>query len=98
MHNKVSSGSILRGKTHSQHTLGDFEETLKTLPKGANALNETYTDDIARIKQQNDSDKEAAMKVLSWIFFARRPLTSFPVLLDNNTGEGVRKMSFLSLK
>jgi hypothetical protein len=49
---------------------------LGRLSKGSAALNAAYNEAIQRIDGQLDGDKERAKKVLSWITYARRPLTT----------------------
>lgn len=46
-------------------------KTLETLPTGVSA---TYKDAIERIKDQSDAEADLGMKVLSYVFCAKRPL------------------------
>ncbi|KAF7577158.1 Arp, Ankyrin repeat protein [Pyrenophora tritici-repentis] len=50
--------------------------TLDNLLKGSAALNDAYEDALQRIKSQLDGHYELAKKVLLWITYARRPLTT----------------------
>jgi hypothetical protein len=45
---------------------------LQTLPK---TLDDTYGEAMKRINYQDEEDAQLAMKVLSWISFALRPLS-----------------------
>jgi hypothetical protein len=45
---------------------------LQTLPK---TLDDTYDEAMKRINYQDEEDAQLAMKVLSWISFALRPLS-----------------------
>ena len=49
---------------------------LGRLTKGAAALDDAYGDALERIESQLDDDRKLARKVLSWITFAKRPLTT----------------------
>ncbi|KAF1939265.1 ankyrin repeat protein, partial [Clathrospora elynae] len=50
--------------------------TLAKLPKGSAALDDAYRDALQRIEGQLDGDFKLAREVLSWITFAKRPLTT----------------------
>ncbi|PVH90781.1 hypothetical protein DM02DRAFT_411112 [Periconia macrospinosa] len=50
--------------------------TLANLSKGLAALDNAYKNALQRIKGQLDGHYELAKKVLSWITYARRPLTT----------------------
>lgn len=50
--------------------------TLANLSNGSAALDDTYKDAFQRIKSQLDGHYELAKKVLLWITYARRPLTT----------------------
>jgi hypothetical protein len=54
----------------------DVKSTLATLSKGSAALDEAYKEAIQRIEGQLSGDYELAKKVLSWITYAKRPLTT----------------------
>ena len=56
----------------SKSSLRAVRNALKTLPTQVNA---TYDEVIARIRAQNPDDRGLADKVLSWIVYARRPLS-----------------------
>jgi ankyrin repeat protein len=62
----------LRGKP----TKKAIQSTLTKLPKGSEALKEAYSEAIKRIKGQLPEEFELAKKVLSWITYAQRPLTT----------------------
>jgi ankyrin repeat protein len=59
-----------------KRTAKDVKLTLAKLSKGSAALNDAYGDALHRIKGQLDGDYILAKKVLSWITFAKRPLTT----------------------
>lgn len=50
--------------------------TLDGLPKGSKALDEAYTDAIQRIEGQLPGKSMQAKRVLSWITYAQRPLST----------------------
>ncbi|RMZ68355.1 ankyrin [Pyrenophora seminiperda CCB06] len=50
--------------------------TLANLSKGSAALDDAYKEAIQRIEGQLSGDYELAKRVLSWITYARRPLTT----------------------
>jgi ankyrin repeat protein len=54
----------------------DVKSTLAKLSKGLAALNKAYKEAIQRIEGQLSGDYELAKKVLSWITYAKRPLTT----------------------
>lgn len=54
----------------------EVKSTLSKLFKGAAALDDAYGEALRRIDGQLDGDRELAKKVLSWITFAKRPLTT----------------------
>ena len=62
----------LRGKP----TKKAIQSTLTKLPKGSEALKEAYNEAVKRIKGQLPEEFELAKKVLSWITYAQRPLTT----------------------
>ena len=53
-----------------------MKTTLVRLTKGAAALDAMYREAIQRIEGQLDTECELAKRVLSWITFAKRPLTT----------------------
>lgn len=53
-----------------------IRRSLQNLPKGSDALDQTYKIAMQRIQGQDVGFREVAEKVLSWITSARRPLTS----------------------
>ncbi|OCK74175.1 ankyrin, partial [Lepidopterella palustris CBS 459.81] len=57
-------------------TAKKVKTTLANLTKGTAALDNAYKDALQRIKSQLDGHYELAKKVLSWITYARRPLTT----------------------
>jgi hypothetical protein len=59
-----------------KRTAKDVKSTLTKLSKGSAALNDAYRDALQRIKGQLGSDYTLAKNVLSWITFAKRPLTT----------------------
>jgi hypothetical protein len=63
--------SLLDKKTQTKVKL-----TLARLLKGSAALDDAYREAMKRIEGQLSGDHELAKKVLSWIAFAKRPLTT----------------------
>jgi ankyrin repeat protein len=59
-----------------KRTVTKVKSTLAKLSKGSAALDDAYRDALQRIKGQLDGDQELAKKVISWITFAKRPLTA----------------------
>lgn len=62
----------LSGKT----TAKEVKSTLATLSKGADALNDAYHEALERIEGQLAGHSQLAKKALTWIIFAKRPLTT----------------------
>jgi hypothetical protein len=62
-----------------KRTEKDVKTTLVTLTKGAAALDDAYKKALQRIDGQLEGDRELARKVLSWITFAKRPLTTVEI-------------------
>lgn len=60
------------------HTRGFFlvKLALAILSKGAAALNNMYSEALERIEGQRASYSRLAKNVLTWIIFAKRPLTT----------------------
>ncbi|OAG12718.1 ankyrin [Paraphaeosphaeria sporulosa] len=74
-------GMFLLARLHTdslldKRTVKEVKLTLDRLSKGSAALNDAYDDAIQRIDGQLDGDRERAKKVLLWITYARRPLTT----------------------
>jgi hypothetical protein len=59
--------SVVQGRNDS--------EVLNALERLPHNITEIYDDAMVRIEQQHKVDKELAHQVLSWIVYARRPLT-----------------------
>ncbi|KAF2026442.1 ankyrin, partial [Setomelanomma holmii] len=59
-----------------KRTAKDVKSTLAKLSKDSAALDEAYEEAIQRIEGQLSGDYELAKKVLSWITYAKRPLTT----------------------
>ncbi|KAH8710036.1 ankyrin repeat domain-containing protein [Phaeosphaeriaceae sp. PMI808] len=57
-------------------TAKEVKLTLATLSKGAAALNDAYCEALERIEGQQAGHSRLAKHVLSWITFAKRPLTT----------------------
>jgi plasmid replication initiation protein len=55
-----------------QHNEEGVLDALNNLP---NDIDEIYDQAMERIERQSNADKELAERVLSWITYARRPLT-----------------------
>ncbi|KFY17788.1 hypothetical protein V492_00386 [Pseudogymnoascus sp. VKM F-4246] len=62
----------LRGKG----TKKEIRSTLKNLPKGLTALSKAYDEAIERIEGQLPEESTRAKRVLSWIIYAERQLTT----------------------
>ncbi|KAL9025778.1 MAG: hypothetical protein Q9180_007594, partial [Flavoplaca navasiana] len=74
-------GMFLLARLHTdslldKRTVKDVKTTLIRLTKGAAALDAAYREALQRIEGQLDNDRELAKRVLSWITFAKRPLTT----------------------
>lgn len=59
----------------SQPTKGDLLDLLRTLNQGERGLDEQYHEAMKRIQDQEPKRKALAMKILTWIVYAERPLT-----------------------
>ncbi|KAH7411643.1 hypothetical protein DE146DRAFT_674164 [Phaeosphaeria sp. MPI-PUGE-AT-0046c] len=57
-------------------TAKEVKSTLNTLLKGAAALDNAYREAVERIEGQRTSHTKLAKSVLTWITFAKRPLTT----------------------
>ncbi|KAM3152736.1 hypothetical protein ABEW05_006874 [Botrytis cinerea] len=53
-----------------------MRNALNMLPTGSNAYKDAYKDAMERIEGQLDDERDLAKQVLSWITFAKRPLTT----------------------
>ncbi|RYP63304.1 hypothetical protein DL771_009336 [Monosporascus sp. 5C6A] len=78
---EVVGGMFLLARLHTdllldKRTPKDVKSALAKLSKGSAALHSAYGDALQRIEGQLDGDCELAKKVLSWITFAKRPLTT----------------------
>ncbi|KAF2677729.1 ankyrin repeat protein, partial [Lentithecium fluviatile CBS 122367] len=60
-------------------TVKEVKSALAKLSKGSAKLEDAYGDALERIKGQLSGRYERAKKVLSWITFAKRPLTTAEV-------------------
>ncbi|KAF2186639.1 ankyrin repeat protein [Zopfia rhizophila CBS 207.26] len=59
-----------------KRTKAKVQCVLKNLSKGSEALNDAYSEAIVRIDRQLPEDSALAKRVLSWITYAQRPLTT----------------------
>ncbi|UKZ88775.1 uncharacterized protein TrAFT101_004511 [Trichoderma asperellum] len=59
----------------TKSVLGTVEFTLKNLPGGLNELDTAYDNVIRRIQNQDDDDVIMAKQILTWLYYAARPLT-----------------------
>lgn len=59
-----------------KRTVKDVKATLARLSKGAATIDGAYHDAFARIEGQRHGDRTLAKDVLTWITFAKRPLTT----------------------
>ncbi|KAJ7443994.1 ankyrin repeat domain-containing protein [Mycena latifolia] len=77
---KISSnadGMFLLAKLHTESlatkmTIKAVREALQHLPKD---LSHTYDEAINRIKNQNEEDRQLAIQALTWVAYAKRPLS-----------------------
>ncbi|KAL5378431.1 hypothetical protein DPSP01_009188 [Paraphaeosphaeria sporulosa] len=74
-------GMFLLARLHTdslvdKRTVKEVKSTLDQFKKGSAALEDAYNEAIQRIDGQLDGDQALAKKVLSWITYARRPLTT----------------------
>ncbi|KAF2257611.1 hypothetical protein CC78DRAFT_442927, partial [Lojkania enalia] len=74
-------GMFLLARLHTdslldKRTVKDVKSTLAKFSKGSAALDEAYKKAIQRIEGQLSGDYELGKKVLSWITYAKRPLTT----------------------
>ncbi|TGO25475.1 hypothetical protein BPAE_0079g00220 [Botrytis paeoniae] len=53
-----------------------MRNALNSLPTGSDAYKDAYKDAMERIEGQLDDDRDLAKQVLSWITYAKRPLTT----------------------
>ncbi|TGO37978.1 hypothetical protein BHYA_0084g00080 [Botrytis hyacinthi] len=53
-----------------------MRKALNSLPTGSDAYRDAYKDAMERIEGQLDDERDLAKQVLSWITFAKRPLTT----------------------
>lgn len=59
----------------TKNVLGMVESTLRNLPKGLKELDTAYDDVITRIQNQDDDDVMMAKQILTWLYYAARPLS-----------------------
>ncbi|KAL8893509.1 MAG: hypothetical protein Q9192_005193 [Flavoplaca navasiana] len=74
-------GMFLLARLHTdslldKRTVRDVKTTLVSLTKGAAALDAAYREALQRIEGQLDNDRKLAKRILLWITFAKRPLTT----------------------
>ncbi|RAQ99167.1 ankyrin repeat domain-containing protein [Stemphylium lycopersici] len=74
-------GMFLLARLHTnslldKRTAKDVKSTLAKLSKGLAALDDAYKEAVQRIEGQLSGDYELAKRVLSWITYAKRPLTT----------------------
>ncbi|KAJ7301960.1 ankyrin repeat domain-containing protein [Mycena albidolilacea] len=72
-----AKGMFLLAKLHTEslatkNTIKAVREALEDLPADLNA---TYDEAMTRINVQNAEDKKLALKTLTWVVYAERPLT-----------------------
>ncbi|RBR10782.1 uncharacterized protein FIESC28_09313 [Fusarium coffeatum] len=66
--------SLQAGTVLSQPTKGDLLETLETLTRGEQGLDDHYYQAMNRIQDQEPNRKALALKILTWIVHSKRPL------------------------
>ncbi|KAL6909249.1 putative ankyrin repeat protein [Trichoderma evansii] len=59
----------------AKNVLGMVEYTLRNLPEGLKELDTAYEDVLTRIQNQDDDDVRMAKQILTWLYYAARPLT-----------------------
>lgn len=59
----------------TKNVLGMVESTLRNLPEGLRELDSAYDDVITRIQNQDDDDVMMAKQILTWLYYAARPLS-----------------------
>lgn len=59
----------------TKSVLGTTEWTLKNLPQGLKELDKAYDDVITRIQTQDEEDLKLAEQIITWLYYAIRPLT-----------------------
>ncbi|KAL6171520.1 hypothetical protein ACJQWK_02534 [Exserohilum turcicum] len=74
-------GMFLLARLHTdslldKKTAKDVKSTLAKLSKGSAALDDAYKEAVYRIEGQLSGDYKLAKRVLSWITYAKRPLTT----------------------
>ncbi|MCJ1255063.1 hypothetical protein MMC24_002879 [Lignoscripta atroalba] len=74
-------GMFLLAQLHLDSLIGTrstkaLQKALQKLPKGSKAYDQAYKDAIDRIEGQIANSRELAKQILSWITYARRPLTT----------------------
>ncbi|KAJ7443730.1 ankyrin repeat-containing domain protein [Mycena latifolia] len=72
-----ADGMFLLAKLHTEslatkNTVKAVREALRHLPKD---LNYTYEEAMNRIKSQNEDDRQLALQALTWVAYAKRPLS-----------------------
>ncbi|KAJ7444029.1 ankyrin repeat-containing domain protein [Mycena latifolia] len=72
-----ADGMFLLAKLHTEslatkNTVKAVREALQHLP---NNLNHTYEEAMNRIKNQNEDDTQLALQALTWVAYAKRPLS-----------------------
>lgn len=59
----------------TKNVLGTVECILRNLPRGLKELDTAYDNVITRIRNQDDDDVKMAKRILTWLYYAARPLT-----------------------
>jgi hypothetical protein len=77
---KLTPFRFLLARLHTDSLLDkrkpkEVKSTLANLKKGAAALNSAYSGALQRIEGQLENDRKLAKAILSWVTFAKRPLT-----------------------
>lgn len=60
----------------AQNTKGDVLEALHSLGKGEGELHKTYEQAVERINSQRAPSRDLAWRILEWIVFSKRPLST----------------------
>ena len=58
----------------NQPTIGHLTRALGNLPRGPSGLYKTYDQAVHRMKAQEETCQDLARQIITWIFYARRPL------------------------
>ncbi|GFF94638.1 hypothetical protein IFM53868_07629 [Aspergillus udagawae] len=77
----ASGGMFLLAKLHIESlmtlpTRGHIKDALRNLAKGDEAIDRTYSQTMERIDDYPKERRDLAKRILGWVFYARRPLST----------------------